>query len=374
MTKVRRTPWSINGNEGIDITSQFLGNADAIDLPFRTNNLERSRFLSTGEFEITAVADYTLLKLKGFSGQTGNLFEIRDAASVLLSGAQPNGTIFSSPGAQNSENFGKDSSALGSSATALGKGADAAGNNSISIGRDSSVGDGNNRGIAIGKDAAVNSTNGIGIGANAIVGSSGSIMIGRAAENLAGSNVIGIGQNVDIDHSNVIIIGHDLVSESSKTMLLGHNQNNFLFGSGEFNAAPTSSMFWQPTKASGLDVVGTNLTIRAGVSTGSALGGTLFFETTNAAGSGTGLNTSIDRMVIMPAGQVIIGNATSALAHLDVRGEEDEIQLLVKANASQTKTIVEVQNSSSTIFASFNDNRSLDIQDRDVLRYAYLVG
>ncbi len=44
--------WLLEGNSGVNPANDFLGTADANDLVFRTNNTERARFLSTGNFGI----------------------------------------------------------------------------------------------------------------------------------------------------------------------------------------------------------------------------------------------------------------------------------------------------------------------------------
>jgi hypothetical protein len=44
--------WSLKGNRGTNPTTDFLGTTDAVDLIFRTNNIDRLRILSTGEVRI----------------------------------------------------------------------------------------------------------------------------------------------------------------------------------------------------------------------------------------------------------------------------------------------------------------------------------
>jgi len=52
MTEVRRAGWLRNGNFGIDDTIEFIGTNDAADFIIKTNNIERAKFLSTGNFNI----------------------------------------------------------------------------------------------------------------------------------------------------------------------------------------------------------------------------------------------------------------------------------------------------------------------------------
>ena len=57
--------WAILGNSGIDPANNFLGTTDAQDLVFRTNNTERARFLSTGNFGIATTSPDVKLHIYG---------------------------------------------------------------------------------------------------------------------------------------------------------------------------------------------------------------------------------------------------------------------------------------------------------------------
>jgi hypothetical protein len=71
-----------------------------------------------------------------------------------------------------------------------------------------------------------------------------------------------------------------------------------IFGNGDTSATPAASTI-RATDGNGTNIVGANLTIRAGRSTGTAAGGTLIFQTANAAaGSGGALNSPTTRMSI----------------------------------------------------------------------------
>lgn len=85
--------WDLEGNEGIDPSTDFIGTIDAIDFPIKTNSLLRQTIKSTGETEITAVADYTPLILKGFSSQTANLLELQDSVGTELFVIDKNGDV-----------------------------------------------------------------------------------------------------------------------------------------------------------------------------------------------------------------------------------------------------------------------------------------
>ena len=55
-------PWLTGGNVGLNDATDFLGTTDAVDLVFRTNNVERLRIESTGEvgLGVTPTAGYQL--------------------------------------------------------------------------------------------------------------------------------------------------------------------------------------------------------------------------------------------------------------------------------------------------------------------------
>ncbi len=71
--------WSLDGNAGTLATNNFVGTTDAADLIFRTNDVERMRFLDTGTAGIAA-APYTNVALRvsnsaepfGVVGETGS--------------------------------------------------------------------------------------------------------------------------------------------------------------------------------------------------------------------------------------------------------------------------------------------------------------
>ncbi|PCI95608.1 MAG: hypothetical protein COB15_12010 [Flavobacteriales bacterium] len=55
--------WDLNGNTGTDPNFNFLGTTDNVDLVFRTNNIEKARLLTSGEFGIGTNAPTELLDI-----------------------------------------------------------------------------------------------------------------------------------------------------------------------------------------------------------------------------------------------------------------------------------------------------------------------
>jgi len=102
--KINRKPWLLNGNEDINISSQFIGNIDNIALPLRTNNIERMRINESGligigtstigaKLHISGQADEIQTLIKGFSTQTNPIFKIQDSTSADLIVINNNGEI-----------------------------------------------------------------------------------------------------------------------------------------------------------------------------------------------------------------------------------------------------------------------------------------
>jgi hypothetical protein len=65
--------WNIRGNIGLDVENEYIGNYDAVDLPFRTNNQERVRITSEGNVIIGNGADSNSALLNLYSLSKGFL-------------------------------------------------------------------------------------------------------------------------------------------------------------------------------------------------------------------------------------------------------------------------------------------------------------
>jgi len=76
-------PWLTGGNVGLNDATDFLGTTDAVDLVFRTNNVERLRIESTGEVGIgvTPTAGYQL-DVQGAAGTENVRLRSLGAASA----------------------------------------------------------------------------------------------------------------------------------------------------------------------------------------------------------------------------------------------------------------------------------------------------
>ncbi len=114
-----------------------------------------------------------------------------------------------------------------------------------------------------------------------------------------GDRGIGIGYGVEIDHPDCIVIASTLsgvlpfpvhlATTAPNQLLLGGDIRDCYVGRGVTNPAP-QAVTWQPTGASGANVVGANMRLAGGKSTGSAKGGDVLIQTSPAGGAGSSLN------------------------------------------------------------------------------------
>ncbi len=65
--------WNIRGNIGLDVENEYIGNYDAVDLPFRTNNEERLRITAEGNVIIGTDVNSTSAILNLYSLSKGFL-------------------------------------------------------------------------------------------------------------------------------------------------------------------------------------------------------------------------------------------------------------------------------------------------------------
>ena len=90
---------------------------------------------------------------------------------------------------------------------------------------------------------------------------------------------------------------------SMREVLRFASTGNCILGNGDLVAAPSSQTLRSPN-ASGTDIAGGSLTIAGGRGTGAGAGGTVSFQTAPQGGSGSSLNTAVERVRIKQGGQV----------------------------------------------------------------------
>ncbi len=217
----------------------------------------------------------------GVSGAAANTL----TAACTISGT--NGSL-SCPGAGvNSQRFGSGSTAAANTSVAVGYQSQAfAGANSVAIGANSSVYTTGGGGIAIGGSSiagclfgCAGNSDAISIGNGSQAGGNYSIIIGNSTLSYTYNGVIALGTAITPTAANQLVIGS---STSSIT--------NGYIGNGVTNAAPAGFSL-NATGGLGSNIAGANLTFAGGISTGSANGGALNFQTSKASGSSSSANS-----------------------------------------------------------------------------------
>ena len=135
------------------------------------------------------------------------------------------------------------------------------------------------------------------------------------------SNNVFLGASADVVDANksglitnAIAIGSSTKVAASRQLVIGaDNGANYLteayFGSGVSASAPFAFRI-NSSGGRGTNIAGANLTLAAGISTGTGLGGSLIFQTAPAGSSGAIANTLATRMTIDATGNIGIGTTT----------------------------------------------------------------
>jgi len=207
------------------------------------------------------------------------------AGSIVISGGSSTGTY--------------GAAAAGTTATAIGMGTTAAGNDSIAIGRSASSGGLNS--IVLGLSSSASSDNGIVLGYNSSALGLSSVAIGNANSSPATSDytiTIGNTATVGADSDNSIALGvlATVPASMQGTFVAGHDAypiSNLYFGDGVTSATPTAYTI-NGGGASGSNIVGGDLQLAPGISTGLAVPGKVKIRNTRVIGTGNTPQTLAD--------------------------------------------------------------------------------
>lgn len=118
------SPWTISGNSASNPLINFVGNTDAVDLVFRTSNIERMRILSSGDVNIN-----NGLRISNASNFYNNFItpsgQVLNITYTLPQNSGTNGNVLSTDGSGNltwvsnaSSNIGFDNITTGTNLTA----------------------------------------------------------------------------------------------------------------------------------------------------------------------------------------------------------------------------------------------------------------
>ena len=164
---------------------------------------------------------------------------------------------------------------------------------------------------------ASNSTVGYGSGAANTTGSFNSFFGGAAGEtNTTGQGNVYLGYSTDgsAATSFSIGIGYDTTVTASNQLVIGSANasgsiTDAYFGQGVTKASP-AGITLNATGGSGSNNAGASLTVAGGKATGSAAGGSLIFQTSDALGSGSTLQSLTTKATILASGNLGIGTTS----------------------------------------------------------------
>lgn len=362
---------------------------------------------SRGKFNIIGDADKEQFVLKEHSTQNDTVFHVASSDNVdrllllaggkFLVGSGESGNYISVRGVgANSERFGKDAKASGSSSLAVGPGAEAlTGSNHIAIGKNMVVNHADGSSIGIGADGDINGSASVGVGDGVQGSGFGQVLVGAGTQGSTFDGVKVIAQAGSAT-ANYQFVGGSAIAPSTQVY----------FGNGVHYTSPTATTINGTSASAGqTDLAGASISIAGGVGTGSANGGDVLLKTSAPGSSGTSQNALTTRLTVKADGglftngavggsqgdgtinatglyvngvavgaggatgwsysspvtylststdNVAIGSST-AYGKLSIKGDTDETQLWVRAHSTQTDTLVRFLTSSgSNIFSLFN--------------------
>lgn len=271
----------------------------------------------------TAVGDVPLT-IKGFSGQTANIFNVKTSGDALLLGVSAAGILeLKYKGALSSIHIG--TSAGNASAAA------ASSSRNVFVGYQAGLINNNEDAVYVGNQVGTSAT---GRG-NTLVGSgTGSVLTSGAF-----NTFLGYGANTSLNSaSNSIAIGRASAVTASNQIVAGSTDGNITaiyFGNGVTNAAPVGYTI-NGTGGSGTNIIGGNVILAPGLSTGNATPASVIIQSTVAGASGTTAQTLSNLATFTGTSPNVLITAQAA-THVPLR---------IKAAASQSGNLFEFVNSS----------------------------
>lgn len=112
--------------------------------------------------------------------------------------------------------------------------------------------------------------------------------------------------------TDTIILGYTLTTTASNQAVMGSSSGvlDWYYGYGVTKATPSGITF-NATGSSGSNNAGASFTIAGGKATGNAAGGSVIIATSAAGGSGSTLQSLVNRMIVDNAGVIFIANGTA---------------------------------------------------------------
>lgn len=249
--------------------------------------------LSSGNVGIGTTSPETKMELVGAASVSGDMYVAGNISSPMSGYAV-------------SEKFGMGATVTGAGGTVFGNGA-TAGFFATAFGVGSSAG---YVGTAIGAAAIDGTGFGFAAGNNAQAYGQGSIAIGGSSY-ASGATAIAIGVDAESRFSGSIILAAASCCAvryhtSAANQFVVAPVNDVYFGNGVSSSAPFSFTL-NATGGVGTNIAGGALRIAGGKGTGSALGGSILFQTSDVGASGATLQSLTTKMAILANGNVGIG-------------------------------------------------------------------
>ena len=210
--------WSLSGNE---ITaSDFLGTLNAMNLPIRTNNVERFSFTTNGQ--LTFLKNGSAGAIMIGEGSDGDAGDIAIGNNTLSRGSGDNIAIGSSATANkpNTIALGKEASAIEQSAMAIGQNSEASGVRSLSFGMGANAS--GIEAISLGVGTVASGGHGIAIGARSNAKDyENTLAIGTRAAASGGEGATAIGSNSVASNSQASAFGDQATASAPNSVALG---------------------------------------------------------------------------------------------------------------------------------------------------------
>lgn len=245
-----------------------------------------------------------VLTVAASSSHAGNTYTITPATHDI----NPNGSFTSSPwysgGVNGSTIYGDGASGAGGTTVVVGQKATSSGGNAVSIGWGASC---TAAGVAVGYLSNASASIAIGQSATATDANGCAVAIGYAAT-CTGFQAIKIGRHSTGSSPSAdgqLVIGTDASAAGRIT--------DVWIGGGRVSATPTG-VTYRGTGGSGTDIVGANVAIAGGISTGTGAGGNVQVQTApTLQTTGTTANTLVDRQITVAAGKALTSGVAASL-------------------------------------------------------------
>lgn len=214
------------------------------------------------------------------------------------------------------------------------------GANAVAIGRGASAG--NTSAVAIGNGANVSGSSAVGIGINLTCSGASGVAIGLNAST-TGTNGTAVGRACSCGHAGAIAIGFGSATTAIGQLVAGSTQSqgsitDVYCGNGVTAASPVS-VHYHATGGSGTDIVGGDITLDGGISTGAGASGKVVFRVTQPSVSGTNPQSLVNAMTIQGLSAGVATTQINMSGYFQWAGQA-RVTSQIDVNASTTPVTV----------------------------------